>query len=310
MVRLAHTAEKHKREAISTQHRFDESLHVREARFKLAYNLQASLDLRTTLESFFTNIQEFVNIGGMHYERTPSDIDLTFGKRAKHHATYNVSIDKSNLGKLNFSRDRRFSEAELAIVEMLIGVLFYPLRNALMYRDAVESSMRDALTEVGNRFALNTSFAREVKLALRHKRPLSLLVIDVDHFKAINDHHGHLCGDAALKQIASCIQNTLRETDQVFRYGGEEFVAVLNNTTAEGALTIGDRIRKNIADTTITLDNINFACTVSIGACTLSGRQTHEDLLKHADEALYIAKSKGRNRIVLWSGTVAEHAKP
>lgn len=278
----------------------DES-RFKELRFNLAYSLlQTSLDLDITLEQFFENLQEFVTTSGLQYKNEASGIEISLGKHCAHKAAYNIATDNTQLGNITFSRGKRFAETELAVLEMMIGILFFPLRNALQYRSALESSMQDSLTGIGNRHALENSFMREIKLAKRHHQALSVLMIDVDHFKRVNDSVGHVNGDETLKQIVKSIQQTLRETDQVFRYGGEEFVALLHNTGAHEAKVIAERIRINAAMSPVTLDNQDLFCTVSIGIGCFNGLESGKELLEKADAALYQAKNSGRNRVEVW----------
>lgn len=269
--------------------------------FNLTYALQTSLELDKTLEIFFNQIQEFVITSSLAYQFEEKNISTSLGQREQHTISYKLSSEDLCLGNISFSRSKRFSETELSVLEMLIGILFLPLRNSLLYREAVLSSMSDPLTEIGNRKALDISFDRELKLAKRYDQALSVLLIDIDHFKAVNDSVGHRNGDKTLVQIVKTIQNTLRETDQVFRFGGEEFLALLNNTGAVDAKLIADRIRLNVAMSPISLENQNLFCTVSIGVSTFDGFSSAEDLIEQADNALYKSKKGGRNRVEAWS---------
>ncbi|MFL0808898.1 MAG: GGDEF domain-containing protein [Agarilytica sp.] len=304
MVRLASTQSDNSTEQanLASVSRLVEPSGIKEFQVNLAYSLmQSNLDLETTLERFYSSVQDFVQTSGMTFSNKSEGIDVSLGRNCAHTAAYSIDINGNNLGQLIFSRNKRFAETELAVLEMLIGVLYLPLRNALLYRDALEASMRDKLTGIGNRSALEVSFEREIKLATRHKQALSVLMLDVDHFKGVNDSVGHLSADLALKQMVKSIQHTLRETDQVFRYGGEEFVVLLHNSSAHEARVIAERIRLNVAMSPVALDNQDLFCTVSIGAASFCGVETAEELLERADSALYHAKNTGRNKVESWS---------
>ena len=272
---------------------------LQDLRFKLAHKLQSTLDIHTALELFFDNIQELVQVSGIRYQFEQTKLEVEIGDIAKHSANYNINSTNTQLGQITFMRNKSFMEPELAVLEMLIGILFFPLRNALLYREALESSMRDALTGIGNRAAMENSFAREIKLSRRHKQPLCLLLIDVDHFKRINDTIGHRNGDRTLQQIVKSIQHTLRETDQIFRFGGEEFVALLHNTTQEEAKLIAERVRVNVAMSPISLVDQNVLATVSIGIADLNKSDDADTFFERADEALYQAKNSGRNCVIM-----------
>ncbi|WP_159931043.1 GGDEF domain-containing protein [Oceanicoccus sp. KOV_DT_Chl] len=170
-----------------------------------------------------------------------------------------------------------------------------------MYKEAVLSALRDPLTGSGNRLALENTLEREIALATRHKLPLSLLVVDIDKFKLINDDYGHAAGDYVLKDVASNLAQCSRETDsayRAYRFGGEEFVLVLNNTSNQGAAIVAERIRQSIEKMTTTFEDNSIAVTVSVGLATLMDGDNMSSLFSRADKALYRAKGKGRNQVM------------
>lgn len=158
----------------------------------------------------------------------------------------------------------------------------------------------DDLTGIYNHRFFIQQLTMEVGRQKRYPVPLSLLMIDVDYFKHYNDTNGHLAGDQVLKTIAIVIQHTVRETDIVARYGGEEYSVILINTGKEGAREIAERVRRNVADTRFPNEGAqpNGDLTVSIGVTTFSSSvSTITDLIREADNALYQAKNAGRNRV-------------
>jgi diguanylate cyclase (GGDEF)-like protein/PAS domain S-box-containing protein len=155
-------------------------------------------------------------------------------------------------------------------------------------------SITDRLTGLKNRHAFEERLVEEIKRADRYKTHLSLLMLDVDHFKQFNDTFGHLAGDQVLQHVARLIQERARSTDFVARYGGEEFVIILPNTDAAGALKLVERFRKVIGGASWG----NRAVTVSIGASSLNAAIANGSLLvSEADKALYFCKQRGRNRV-------------
>ncbi len=180
------------------------------------------------------------------------------------------------------------------------------------YAELEELSLRDALTQLYNRRELQLRLSTELDRASRHDEPLSLLMIDIDHFKAVNDRHGHLVGDATLRSVARVLLADVRPSDLVARYGGEEFVVLLPETTAAGAGLIAERIRRRIAQTPLHEgDDAPLAVTVSIGVAAHPehGGGDGLALLRAADRALYAAKSGGRNRVEM-SAPAAPQADP
>ena len=158
----------------------------------------------------------------------------------------------------------------------------------------------DPLTDVANRRALNERLDEEYLRAHRYGRPMSLGMLDIDHFKRLNDTHGHPAGDYALIEVAKVIKSTLRRHDFVARYGGEEFVMVLPETAADRALLAFERVRINIESLPIVYDGKLIPVTVSLGvaSCPHQLLTKGQDLITLADTALYDAKRSGRNRVV------------
>lgn len=266
-------------------------------RARLAQALQMSLEPLEVISLFFHQIQPLIHMSGVLFKSADNKDDARIGRESLHHCDYRLTTDEGYLGDVIFSRTKRFTESELMRIEQLLSLLVYPLRNAVRYQNAMRMALLDPLTRVGNRAAMDNHVKRELQLANRQQQPLSLLMIDVDHFKKINDEHGHPCGDLMLCEIANAIQTICRSTDTVFRYGGEEFVVLLGNTHAEGAEIIAERIRQQIAANHITYKNITIRTTVSIGIATHNSTQPGavETLFERADKALYRAKQSGRN---------------
>jgi diguanylate cyclase (GGDEF)-like protein len=188
-----------------------------------------------------------------------------------------------------------FGEMEEAIVNSLALHAGLALENAYLF----ELASLDGLTRLFQRHYTNAAAEVEWKRAQRRQRPLSILMIDVDQFKMINDTRGHDYGDLVLRRIATTLRSICRLEDVISRYGGDEFMILLPETASDGAVLLAERIRKTFENTK-NADGEHFA-TVSIGiACyPISPAHNIEDLIKLADQALYRAKEAGRNRTVL-----------
>lgn len=155
----------------------------------------------------------------------------------------------------------------------------------------------DGLTNVANRKQLDALLSDEIPRARRHGRDLSLLMLDIDRFKSINDTYGHLTGDAVLRGLAAILQKRLRPNDKLGRYGGEEFCAILPETGLASAVRIAEELRELVAAHAFTADGKNIRVTVSIGAACLQPEMQMEGLYDGADQRLYQAKRTGRNRV-------------
>ncbi|MFO7706493.1 MAG: GGDEF domain-containing protein [Halopseudomonas sp.] len=264
---------------------------------RLTQQLQTSLEVERVLEMFFTALQEFVGLNSIEFRHDAQRLQVSKGTSSIHRCSYRMTHAGDFLGEIQFTRDKRFSETQLQSLETLLGNLLYPLRNALLYREALHSAMIDSLTGIGNRMSMDLALTREVKYAARHHTPLSLLVMDIDHFKQVNDKYGHGYGDTALKAVVNCTRSCLRDVDQLFRMGGEEFVVVLGNTDNPAARFVAERIRSSIAQMQFEIDGDSIPMTASFGVATLTSNDNKEDLLERGDKLMYTAKRAGRNKI-------------
>lgn len=160
-------------------------------------------------------------------------------------------------------------------------------------------SITDELTGLSNRRCFDNTLEKEFLRALRYNNKLTLVMFDIDHFKAVNDTYGHPCGDYILKEVANAALQTFRKTDSVFRFGGEEFVVILTETDIKQSEIPLERFRKTIETLDLTYQNQQINITVSIGACQLDQSiGNKEEFLQKADNALYDAKNSGRNKVV------------
>ena len=164
-----------------------------------------------------------------------------------------------------------------------------------------EQVMRDPLTGMYNRRFLDDALQAEVARAVREREPLSLMMLDIDHFKRVNDTHGHQAGDEVLKMLAGILRSEARRTDVACRYGGEEFVLLLPKMDLESARARAERWRQMFAEMDVPVETGNLRCTLSVGIAVFPAHgSSAEDLLRYGDRALYMAKALGRNRVVTY----------
>jgi len=184
------------------------------------------------------------------------------------------------------------------ISEMAKSFIYYEDEVRQRETQLRELAMKDPLTGVSNRRHFMEQLESELKKVVRHKRPLAFMMIDIDHFKSVNDTYGHHAGDMVLKGIANMIKSMLREVDCFGRFGGEEFAAFLPETDAASALVVGERIRNKIESAEWVVGDSKIICTISIGiSAYLADDKKVEFLIKQADDALYLAKESGRNKV-------------
>jgi len=195
------------------------------------------------------------------------------------------------------ARTPRLSAGLLPLLQSLLGVMALALDHAVLLQQAEALSVTDDLTGLHNSRYLRDALHRDAKRAARYGRPLSVLFVDLDGFKRVNDTHGHLCGSRALVEAAALIRACARESDVVARYGGDEFVLVLPDTPSEGAIVVARRVRDRLAGFTfLQALHLDVRLTASVGIATMPDvTLVPDDLLRAADEAMYRVKERGKN---------------
>jgi diguanylate cyclase (GGDEF)-like protein len=263
----------------------------------LSGKLQTTLEVDAVIELFANTLQMQFQYDTFNYHNKEKDIDILFGEvPGRNRLEYDLNILDTPLGHITISRTSRYKKHEIVQIENLLATLIYPLRNALLYRTAIQSAFIDSLTGVKNRSAFDENFSRDIESNRRKQGDLSLLVLDVDFFKKINDQYGHAVGDLVLKEIAATVEHTIRSSDALYRYGGEEFVVVLNDTSIAGAQLLAKRIRHNVEGLRIkSLQGVTI--TLSVGVSAMVEQDTPKSLFERADAALYQAKENGRNQV-------------
>ncbi len=190
------------------------------------------------------------------------------------------------------------SRAVIAYIPYFVKLLSLCLERVDLYEKLQEISIHDSLTKIYNRRYFMLRYLEEFERAKKFNLNLSFLMIDVDHFKKINDTYGHLVGDAVLREVAALIKENTREIDLIARYGGEEFSAILPETDKAGAIMMAERISSRISRRQIKVFDETLNLTISAGVAAFPQNTIHSDVLVEiADKALYKAKLSGRNRV-------------
>ena len=200
--------------------------------------------------------------------------------------------------------EARYAELEQRMLTLQRENLDLTVRNRMLS----EASSRDALTGLYNRWFVLEKIDSELNRALRHGSPMSLLMLDLDHFKRINDTFGHPAGDLVLQEIGRLLRDSCRVYDVPGRYGGEEFCILLPETKMGNTTAVAERIRARLASSEVPCGDRSIAVTASIGIAGMDDSETTmlspADLIERADRALYAAKNRGRNRVETWSSTL------
>ncbi|HZI94280.1 MAG TPA: sensor domain-containing diguanylate cyclase [Patescibacteria group bacterium] len=217
------------------------------------------------------------------------------------------------IGAVELINKRRgpFNKEDLQMVTTLVEPGAIAIENAILYQKSAELTVTDDLTKLFNSRYLNVHLRREIKRSRRYGVPVSLIFLDLDGFKQVNDKFGHLSGSRALFEVGQILQETVREIDVVSRYGGDEFTIILPQTGAMGAMIIAERIRASIQERVFLTDlGLDVRLTASFGVSTFPDHgQSREDLIQRADQAMYMVKDRGKNGVALAVQTIAGKGK-
>ena len=267
--------------------------------------LQTTLEIENLIALFFNTIKNVLAIDGLRYLNNthhitthagrPEPLQIFHGDQTIHSCAYQILNAEENLGEIIFFRKKRFKEREISKLEDLTTTLIYPLRNALQYRLVLQTALKDPLTGARNRVSLNATIKRELNLAQRRRTGLSLLIVDVDDFKQVNDSYGHLAGDQVLVHIVNKIFECVRGTDIVYRFGGDEFIVVLSETKKQDAMLIASRLTQLIAAEALEYNGKQINVSVSIGVGSCQKEDSPGSLLDRADRALYKVKQSRKD---------------
>jgi diguanylate cyclase (GGDEF)-like protein len=198
-------------------------------------------------------------------------------------------------------RAGHFTNHDARLLATLLEPAGVAIDNALLLRKSEELSITDDLTKLYNSRFLNSTLRREVERSKRYRTPVSLIFLDLDGFKNVNDQHGHLWGSRTLVEVGKVVARTVREIDVVARFGGDEFTVILPQTGPEGAAIIAERIRQRIEETPfLAAHGLEVRITASLGIASFPDHgQSKDDLLARADHAMYVVKGRGKNGVAL-----------
>jgi len=207
------------------------------------------------------------------------------------------------MGLVAAGRLQPFSPEEVELFRIFALQGEAALKNLLLFEEIKSLAIRDGLTGLYNYRHFHEVLTHQVEVSRRYGWSLSLLFLDIDDFKLVNDTWGHLEGDLALKALAGFLETHVRQADVICRYGGEEFVVLMPQSSKTQAGRMADRLREEIAATPFPLSQEEVRITVSIGVATLKPHMNGKDLVKAADAALYLAKQSGKNCVRVSKGT-------
>ena len=254
-------------------------------------------DFYQLIAVFITEVRKVLPCDGIEYREDNIGLHFVDGVLNRNRCKYEIKYAEELLGDICFTREKEFLDSELSILETMVAGLVLPLRNSLHYQQAVRYALRDNLTGLRNGNFYFDNIGLEIERAQRYKIPFSLLLINLDNFRQLNEQHGHSAGNTVIVEIARRLEHEARNSDIIFRIGGDEFLVFLPNTDREGAIKVAERLKNSIMSCISIDESTDVQLTVSIGVVTVLVNDTAFKLIDRADKALFQAKILGKNRI-------------
>lgn len=253
----------------------------------LMEQLQCTLELDKILNIFAMEASKYISFSGLYFTQGNVRTAIRGSKQGKAERLFELKINNEFLGTLTYAVNSPISLANYKILEELHQYILHPLNNAIKYKNAMSLAMQDSLTGLANRRYFDKQLKRAMHHANRQKHQVGLVVADLNKFKAINDTFGHHIGDEILKGFAKALELSVRDSDSVFRFGGDEFVIIVEEASQESLYMIEARIQKAL-DTDALLTKYNVGC--SLGYTFMNRADDEKSFFERADQALYQQK--------------------
>jgi len=253
----------------------------------LLEQLQTTLELDKLLDIIAMEAARYINFCGLYFKNQTVSKTLRGSRKAKHERQFELKLNDEFIGTLSYGINSPISMINYKDLQRIHQIILYPLKNALQYHQAMQLAMQDSLTGLGNRRYFDEQLKRAMHNANRHHAQVGLVLGDLNKFKAINDTYGHNTGDQVLKQFANILRSCIRDSDSVFRFGGDEFAIIVENASDNALDIIQSRI-DNALNTNALLAKYQVGC--SLGTTFMSRADNEHSLFERADQALYRQK--------------------
>jgi len=260
----------------------------------LLEQLQTTLDLDKILDIFAMEAARYIKFSGLYFKSKMVSKTLRGSRKAKHERQFELKLNDEFIGTINYSIDKPISMRHYKDLQRIHQIILYPLKNALQYHQAMQLAMQDALTGLGNRRYFDEQLKRAMHNANRHHAQVGLVLGDLNKFKAINDTYGHIAGDQVLIQFASILRTCIRDSDSIFRFGGDEFAIIVENASEYALDIIQSRIDSSLK-TNVLLAKYQVGC--SLGTTFMNRADNEHTLFERADQALYRQKMNMSKRL-------------
>jgi len=264
-----------------------EVIEYKSEKSSLIQQLQTTLDLNKLLDIFAMEASKYVNFSGLYFKNQLVSVALRGSQKSKNERQFELKLNGEFIGTLSYEANQPISMRHYQNLERIHQTLLYPLKNALQYHQAMQLAMQDGLTGLGNRRYFDEQLNRAMHYANRQHTKVGLVLGDLNKFKVINDTFGHSVGDQVLKEFANLLRQCIRDSDSVFRFGGDEFAIIVESTTEDTLDIVKNRI-KNALKTNVLLAKYQVGC--SLGATFMNRADNESTLFERADGALYRQK--------------------
>jgi len=260
----------------------------------LLEQLQTTLNLDKLLDIFAMEAALYVNFSSLYFKNQTVNKTLVGSKKAKQEQQFQLKLNDEFIGTLSYGINTPISMCHYKELTRIHQVLLYPLKNALQYHQAMQLAMQDGLTGLGNRRYFDEQLKRAMHNANRHQGHVGLVLGDLNKFKAINDTFGHSIGDQVLKQFANLLRTCIRDSDSVFRFGGDEFAVIVENASEHALDIIKGRVDSALK-TNVLLAKYQVTC--SLGTTFMNRGDNEHSLFERADQELYRQKISTQKRL-------------
>lgn len=263
-----------------------DSVHFENTKHGLALleQLQTSLELETILNIFAMEAAKFVDFSGLYFKNGQLTQSIRGSRKGKSERQFELKIAGEYIGILTYAINSPISLANYKILNELHQYLVYPLKNAIQYHQAIQLAMQDSLTGLGNRRYFDEQLKRAMHHAKRQHSQVGLIVCDLDKFKTINDNFGHQIGDKVLTSFANALRSSVRDSDSIFRFGGDEFSIIVESASEQSLLVIESRINHALNQDSLLA---KYQISSSLGMTFMNKADNEQSLFERADKLLY-----------------------
>jgi two-component system cell cycle response regulator len=260
----------------------------------LMTQLQTTLDIDELLSIFAIEATRYIDFSGLYFKSQNLNAVLSASRKAKKEQCFELKIEDKFIGTLSYGINSPISLTNFKVLEQLHLCLLHPIKNAIAYNTAMQLAMQDGLTGLGNRRYFDEQLKRSMHNANRHNSLVGLILGDLNKFKTINDTHGHIAGDIVLQEFADVLRLSTRDSDSLFRFGGDEFAIIVENANDSDLAIIINRINLALANN-VQLNKYQLGC--SIGSTFMNRADNELSFFERADEMLYRCKTQLSNHL-------------